>query len=90
MYKQLPWPGEIAPGSSRHDVLLCEFGEERYAVKVYRLQDPSERRAFLREAKLLCDLSKHPYIIDVDALFTELDEGSGNPNSTPTQTQRFS
>ena len=83
MYKKLPWPAEIAPGSSRHNVLLCEFGEERYAVKVYKLQDPSERRAFLREAKLLRDLSKHPNIIDVDALFTELDEDSGNPNSKP-------
>ena len=82
MYKKLPWPAEIAPGSSRHNVLLCEFGEERYAVKVYKLQDPSERRAFLREAKLLRDLSKHPNIIDVDALFTE-DEDSGNPNSKP-------
>ena len=81
MYKQLPWPPAIAPGSSRHEVLLCEFGEQQYAVKIYRLTDPKERRAFLREAKLLGDLSKHPNVIDVDAFFTEVDEDTGNPIS---------
>ena len=84
MYKKVAWPAEIAPGASRHEVLLCEFGEEKYAVKIYKLQHPSERRAFLREAKLLSDLSKHPNVIDVEALFTELDEDSGNSKPNPT------
>mmetsp|Transcript_35865 Transcript_35865/g.83116 ORF Transcript_35865/g.83116 Transcript_35865/m.83116 type:complete len:765 (-) Transcript_35865:1912-4206(-) len=81
MYKQLPWPPEIAPGPSRHEVLLCEFGEEQYAVKKYKLKEPSKRRAFLREASLLRDLSKHPNIIDVNAVFTftELDSGKPDP-----------
>ena len=58
MYQQLKWPERIAPGHSRHKLLLFEFEGQQSAIKVYELSEAKDRRAFLREAKLLKELSK--------------------------------
>ena len=58
MYQQLKWPESITPGHSRHKILLFEFEGQQSTIKVYELSEAKDRRAFLREAKLLKELSK--------------------------------
>lgn len=70
MYTRREWPAELKPAASRHVLSLCEFAGRRCVVKEYRLDDPSERRAVIREAQLLRQLA-HPSIVRPEAVFSE-------------------